>query len=85
MSPRYVGHSWGLSRRELWRVMEIDADAGRDTAPRTVADVLVRTGLTLEELQVRVEASKEREGEQGLRGGRSDPGNGEPTGERNER
>ena len=59
MSPRYVARSWNLPRKEIFRIMEIDADAGREAMPRTLAEVIERTGLTLEELQRRVEIADE--------------------------
>ena len=59
MSPRFVARSWNLPREEIFRIMEIDTDAGRDAVPRTLAEVIERTGLTLEELQRRVEIADE--------------------------
>ena len=61
MSPRYVSRSWNLPKRDIFRVMEIDEEAGRDAMPRTLADVVARTGLTLEELQERVQAADDED------------------------
>ena len=69
MSPRFVARSWNLPRETIEELMEIEPDAGRETRPRTLADVLERTGLTLEELQRRVELADE---EDRLRRGRRD-------------
>ena len=61
MSPRFVARSWNLPKAEIFRIMEIDAGEGRDAMPRTLAEVIERTGLSLEELQRRVEVADEED------------------------
>lgn len=58
MSPRFVGQSWELPRAVIFEIMEIDHDAAPKSYPKTLADVLDRTGLTLAELQTRVEVAE---------------------------
>ena len=55
MSPRYVAKSWGLPAEDVLRLMEIEPEDEREKISKTLADVIERTGLTLEELQRRVE------------------------------
>lgn len=57
MSPRFVGQSWDLPRSVIFEIMEIDG-TGSKGYPRTLSDVLERTGLTLSELQTRVEVAE---------------------------
>ncbi len=59
MSPRYVGQSWDLPKPVIFGVMQMDPNATPRNGPRTLADVIDRTGLTLDELQVRVEVAKD--------------------------
>lgn len=58
MSPRYVGQSWQLPRDEVFAIMQMDIEAPPKEGPRTLADVMAQTGMTLEELQAKVEAAK---------------------------
>jgi hypothetical protein len=54
MSPRYVGKSWDLPPEVIVRTMELQPDH----AQPTLRDVINHLGITLEELQSRVEAAK---------------------------
>lgn len=58
MSPRFVGQSWDLPRPIIFDIMQIDDSAGPEGYPHTLAEVLERTGLTLADLQNRVEAAE---------------------------
>jgi len=58
MSPLYVGRSWDLRKADIFRIMEIDGAVGRRAMPHTLADVMERTGLDLEELQRRVRTAR---------------------------
>ncbi|MEM1378348.1 MAG: hypothetical protein AAGG69_13265 [Pseudomonadota bacterium] len=58
MSPRFVGMSWELPREVIVDIMEIDDTGDKAQRPRTLYDVMARTGLTLDELQSRVEAAE---------------------------
>lgn len=58
MSPRYVGRSWDLPPPVVFDIMQMDHDTPPHDGPRTLTEVLSRTGLTLEELQARVESAK---------------------------
>lgn len=58
MSPRFVGKSWDLPKPVIFEIMQMDMDAPPKEGPRTLADVLVRTGMTLEELQNQVETAE---------------------------
>lgn len=57
MSPRMVAHSWDLSRSEMQLVMRIDSDS--NALPSTIADVLERKNMSLEELKLRVDTVRE--------------------------
>ena len=59
MSPRYVAKSWDLPKADIFRIMEIPMDAVHSEIPRTLAEVMDRIGLTLQELQRRVEIADE--------------------------
>ena len=61
MSPRYVAKSWDLPKEDIFRIMEIPMDAKRSEVSRTLAEVMDRSGLTLEELQRRVEIADEED------------------------
>ena len=67
MSPRYVGKSWDLPPEVIIRIMELEPDHKQ----RTLEDVTQHLGITLDELQARVEAAK---AEQRARHGGSDGG-----------
>lgn len=54
MSPRYVGKSWDLPPEVIVQTMELDADNAQPTLKEVTADL----GISLEELQVRIEAAK---------------------------
>lgn len=54
MSPRYVGKSWDLPPEVIVQTMELDAD----NAQPTLKDVTAHLGISLEELQMRIEAAK---------------------------
>ena len=54
MSPRYVGKSWDLPPEVIIRIMELEPDHKQ----RTLEDVTQHLGITLDELQARVEAAK---------------------------
>lgn len=54
MSPRYVGKSWDLPPEVIVRIMELEPDHKQ----RTISDVLSHLGISLEDLQQRVEAAK---------------------------
>lgn len=54
MSPRYVGKSWDLPPEVIIAIMEIEPGQGR----RTLADVSADLGITIEELQKRVEYAR---------------------------
>lgn len=54
MSPRYVGKSWDLPPDIIVQTMELDADF----AQPTLREVIANLGITLPELQARIEAAK---------------------------
>ncbi len=54
MSPRYVGKSWDLPPEVIIAIMELEPDQGR----QTIADVAAGLGITIEELQKRVEYAR---------------------------
>jgi hypothetical protein len=54
MSPRYVGKSWNLPPEVIVQTMELD----EDFAQPTLKEVTAQLGISLEELQVRIEAAK---------------------------
>lgn len=54
MSPRYVGKSWDLPPEVIVQTMELDADNAQPTLKEVTADL----GISLEELQARIEAAK---------------------------
>ena len=58
MSPRYVGKSWDLPREVIIETMDLQPD----NAQKTLKDVLDHLGITLEELQTRIEEAKVRDG-----------------------
>jgi hypothetical protein len=57
MTPRYVGMSWGLPPEELGPALGLpdERPTGR---PPTMADIAADTGVSIAELQIRVEAAK---------------------------
>ena len=57
MSPRLVGHAWGLPKPVVLELMGIDPNTPPHAGPRTLAEVMAREGLTLAELQDRVAAA----------------------------
>lgn len=54
MSPRYVGRSWDLPPEAIDSVMELEPDQER----ATLREVTSRMGISLEELQSRIETAK---------------------------
>lgn len=60
MTPRYVGMSWGLPKHVIGDIMDLDPDSPRDGRPPTLDQVAATLGITLAELQVRVEDGKAR-------------------------
>lgn len=58
MSPRYVDLSWRLTRPVTLEIMQIDPDAAHKESPRTLREVLAHTGMTLDELQAKVEQAQ---------------------------
>jgi hypothetical protein len=54
MSPRYVGKSWDLPPEVIVRTMGLDPDH----AQPTLREVTAHLGISLEELQARIEAAK---------------------------
>lgn len=57
MSPRYVAKSWDLPREVMIETMDLQPD----NAQQTLQDVLDHLGITIEELQIRVEAAKAKD------------------------
>ncbi|SMY06524.1 hypothetical protein [Flavimaricola marinus] len=60
MTPRYVGMSWGLPKEVIGPLMNLDPDHPRDGTPPTLDEVTADLGISLEELQQRIEAAKTR-------------------------
>lgn len=58
MPPRYVAQSWQIPRPIMFDIFELEHNAPHEEIPRTVGAFLDDTGMTLEELQARVEAAK---------------------------
>ena len=54
MSPRYVGKSWDLPPEVIIQTMELKADNAQPTLREVTADL----GISLEALQLRIEAAK---------------------------
>jgi hypothetical protein len=57
MSPRYVGKSWDLPPDVIVRTMELAPDNAQPTLREVTADL----GISLDELQTRIEAAKAEE------------------------
>lgn len=57
MSPNLVAHSWDLSKKEMRLVLRLINDS--DELPRTIETALIRSNMTLEELQLRVKIAQE--------------------------
>jgi hypothetical protein len=57
MSPRYVGKSWDLPPEVIVTTMDLQPD----NVQPTLRQVIDHLGITLEELQARIEAAKEKE------------------------
>jgi hypothetical protein len=57
MSPRYVAKSWDLPRDVIVATMDLQPDH----AQPTLREVIEHLGITLEELQARIEAVKAEE------------------------
>lgn len=62
MTPRYVGRSWGLSQGEIEDLFELERSEGR---PPTIGRIARDLGIPLEELEARVRAAAEAEGDDG--------------------
>jgi hypothetical protein len=54
MSPRYVGKSWDLPREVIIEIMQLEPD----NKQKTLKDVTEHLGITLPELQARVEQAR---------------------------
>ena len=68
MSPRYVGHAWGVPPQVIRQIMELERPNGR---PPTLDDVTAEMGITLQELEARIAAAS---AEHETRRGRDGPG-----------
>lgn len=55
MTPRFVGMSWGLPPEDIIRIMELNP--ARDGRPPSIGKIAEDLGITLDELQARVEAA----------------------------
>lgn len=53
MTPGYVAHSYDLSPEVVREVLELDAGGGKR---RTLAEIAKASGMTLEEIQRRIDA-----------------------------
>lgn len=64
MSPRYVVHSWQLTKASMFQAMGYDPATPLIDLPRTMGDVVRETGMTLDQLQDRIKTAKrQQEGE----------------------
>lgn len=74
MSPRYVGKSWDLPPEVIVRIMELDPDH----AQPTLREVTAHLGISLDDLQARIEAAKaEEEARRAAHHGKGEHGDGD--------
>lgn len=78
MSPRYVGKSWDLPPETIVRIMELEPDFKQPT----LRHVTEHLGITMAQLQDRVEAAKAEQ--EAMRHGAHGPPHGPPGGPRND-
>ncbi len=64
MPPRYVEHSWGLTKPIMFNIIGVEPGTPHEEIPHSVGEILQKTGMTLEELQAKVEAAQQNLREQ---------------------
>lgn len=67
MSIRYVERSWDLTKPVIFDIIGYDVDTPPDAVPRSVAEFLRESGMTLAEFQTRIEEAQQLLREQGNR------------------
>ncbi|WP_415146214.1 hypothetical protein [Limimaricola cinnabarinus] len=59
MSIRYVERSWDLTKPVIFDIIGYDVDTPPDAVPRSVAEFLRESGMTLPEFQARIEEAQQ--------------------------
>ncbi len=67
MSLRYVERSWDIGKPALFGIIGYDVDTPPDEVPRSVAEVLRESGMTLPEFQARIEDAQHQRREHSTR------------------